>query len=534
MAELPPLQDIPQAVALPPRRTPLPLVWIVPIVAALIGGWIAVQTLLQRGPAITLSFLTAEGLEPGKTRIRYKDVEVGEVRDVAISDDRSRIIVTAQMHKEAEKFLMKDTRFWVVRPRISGGQVTGVNTLLSGAYIGMDVGKSKDSRRDFVGLETAPILTGDLPGRKITLQAESLGSLEIGSPVYYRHIKAGEVIAHELDKNGTDVHVTVFIHAPYDRFVSRTTRFWNDSGVDVELDAGGMHVHTQSIVSILLGGIAFETPADGIEQPIPADSTTEYFLYPDHAAAIKPPEGDPQHFVLHFPESLRGLTVGAPVDFRGIVVGKVVSINVQYQQQGQWFHFPVEIVIYPERMRTHLGEGRLAETEKGGGNALLDAMVSRGFRAQLRNGNLLTGQLYVALDFFPDVPPFKINWERKPLQLPAVPGSIEELQMSLAKLLRKVDKMPLEQIGTNLSSSLANVETAVKSLDKLLQRLDSETAPEAKAALEDLRRNLGADSPLQMELRSTLSETARAARSMRSLTETLDTQPEALLRGKTE
>lgn len=526
MSELPSLQEIPQAIALPPKRAPLPLVWIVPIVAALIGGWIAVHAILQRGPTVVISFLTAEGLEPGKTRIRYKDVEIGEVTDVGISDDRKRILVTAQFHKEAEKFLMKDTRFWVVRPRVTGGQITGVSTLFSGAYIGVDVGTSSEPWREFTGLEVAPILTGDLPGRKVILQSNNLGSLDVGSPVYYRHIKAGEVIAHELDRNGTDVHVVVFIHAPYDQFVSRATRFWHDSGVNLDLDASGMHVHTQSVVSVLLGGIAFEALGDSADAQAPTDEA-EFVLYENRVAALKPPDGEPQHFVMFFPESLRGLSVGAPVDFRGIVVGEVVSINVEYQKQGQWFHFPVEVAIYPERMRAHLGEGRLAETEKGGGNELLDAMVSRGFRAQLRSGNLLTGQLYVALDFFPDVQPFKINWNKKPLQLPTVAGSIEELQMSLGKLLKKVDKVQFEQIGANVNKTLLT-------LDSLLKRLESETTPEAKATMEELRRLLAADSPLQLELRDALSETTRAARSVRTLTDTLDSQPEALLRGKKE
>lgn len=536
----PSLQDIPEAIALPQRRTPFPLVWIIPMVAALVGGWIAVHAILERGPTVIISFLTAEGLEPGKTHIRYKDVNIGEVQAVTIADDRGHILVTAQIHKQAEPFMMKDTRFWVVRPRVTGGQISGVSTLLSGAYIGIDVGKSTEPQREFVGLEVAPILTGNLPGRKITLQASDLGSLDIGSPVYFRRIKAGEVIAHELDKNGTDVHFVIFIHAPYDQFVTPATRFWNDSGVDVSLDASGMHMHTQSIVSVLLGGIAFETPADGRGQPKPPDEA-DFILYQDRASAMKPPDGEPQRFVLHFRESLRGLTPGAPVDFRGIVVGEVVSINVKYQQEGQWFHFPVQIVIYPERMRTHLGEGRLAETERGGGNELLGAMISRGFRAQLRNGNLLTGQLYVALDFFPDVAKFKIDWHKTPLELPTVPGSIEELQISLAKLLKKVDKVPFEEIGANARTTLATLDHALGSVDKLVQRLDAETAPEAQATLEGLRRTLAAiestlkaDSPLQLELRNTLSETSRAARSLRSLTDTLDRQPEALIRGKKE
>ncbi|TAN50731.1 MAG: MCE family protein [Methylococcaceae bacterium] len=540
MPDLPALHDIPEAIALSPRRTPLPLVWIIPIVAALIGGWVTVRTILDRGPTITISFLTAEGLEPGKTHIRYKDVDIGEVQDVSISDDQSRIIVTAQIHKHAAKFLVKDTRFWVVRPRISGGQISGVGTLLSGAYISAEVGKSAESRRKFVGLEVAPVLTHGLPGRKIILQASDLGSLDVGSPVYYRRIKAGEVIAHQLDKNGADVHIVVFIHAPFDQFITSTTRFWNESGVNVALDATGMHVHTQSIVSLLLGGIAFETPLNGTDALNPADAA-EFILYPDHASAMKPPDGEPQRFVLYFPESLRGLNPGAPVDFRGIVVGEVVSIGVRYQQQGQWFHFPVEIAIYPERMQTHLGEGKLAETERGGGNDLLDAVISRGFRAQLRTGNLLTGQLYVALDFFPDTPKVKIDWSKHPLELPTVSGSIEELQMSMAKLLRKFDKVPLEAIGADVHKTLTTLDRTVGSIDQLVKRLVGETAPAAKATLEELRRTLTSldstlksDSPLQQELRNTLSETSRAARSLRSLTDTLERQPEALIHGKKE
>jgi paraquat-inducible protein B len=540
MPEPSPLQDLPEAAAAPKRNWSPQLVWIIPILAALIGGWIAVHAILQRGPTVTISFLTAEGLEPGKTRIRYKDVDIGEVKTIAISEDRSRIIVTAQFVKEAEKFLMEDTRFWVVRPRISGGQVSGFGTLLSGAYIAVDVGDSAKPRREFTGLEVAPIVTGDLPGRQFMLEAPDLGSLNVGSPVYFRRIKVGEVIATELDPNGNDVHILVFVHAPYDRYVSATTRFWNASGIDVSLDANGMQVETQSLASILTGGIAFETPPNA-QRGEEANPGTAFILHKDRASAMKSPDGEPQIFVLYFKESLRGLTPGAPVDFRGIVIGEVQSIDLEYEAEHKWFHFPVRVALYPQRMNAYFHDGKSIESAQRDRDELVKSMIARGFRAQLRTGNLLTGQLYIALDFFPDAPEIKMDWSRKPLELPTVPGTVEELQQSLAKLLKKVDRIPLEEIGVNARDTLATLNTATRSLDKLLKRLDGEVAPESRAALADIRKTLShvekilaADSPLRQDLHDTLQEASRAAQSLRSLADTLDREPESLLRGRTE
>lgn len=540
MAE-PDYHDLPEAVAAPGRGGALQLVWIVPILAALIGGWIAVSSILERGPTVTLEFLTAEGLEAGKTRIRYKDVDLGEVTSIAIAPDRRRIIVTAQFGKEAEPFLKEDTRFWVVRPRFAGGQVSGLNTLLSGAYIAMDVGNSQRSRRAFVGLEVAPILTGDVPGRQFMLEAQDLGSLDIGSPVYFRRIKVGEVVAYDLDPNGNDVHVLAFVHAPYDRYVGNATRFWNASGIDVALDANGMRVETQGLATILAGGVAFETPP-GVDPGGEAAAGAEFPLYRDRALAMKSPDGEPLPLVLHFKESLRGLVPGAPVDFRGIVVGEVQAVDIEYRAASKWFDFPVRIALYPQRIGADFhGDMPPSLAAREERDELLKAMVGRGFRAQLRTGNLLTGQLYIALDFFPDAPEARLDLERLPLELPTVPGAVEELQQSLAKLLKRVDKFPLEDIGANARDALATLNTTTGSLDRLLKRLDGEVAPESRAALAELRKTLAdidktlsADSPLQRDLRDTLGEATRAARSLRQLADTLDREPEALLRGKTK
>ncbi len=533
--------EFPEATAVARRRRLPQLVWLVPFVAAVLGGWLLLDFMAQRGPTVVISFLSAEGLEPGKTRIRYKDVDIGEVKQIALSQDRSRVLVTAKLVKQAEDFLAADTRFWVVRPRVSGGRISGLGTLLSGAYIGLDIGKSEETSREFVGLEVAPILASDLPGRQFVLRADDIGSLDIGSPVYYRRMQAGEVVAHELDRSGGNVAIKVFIHAPYDRFVSTRTRFWNASGVDISLDANGVRLQSQSLLSVMLGGIAFETPG-GSSGEAEAPLNAAFVLHPDRALALKAPDGVPMLMTLNFGESIRGLTPGAPVNFRGIDVGEVLGVGVEYEQGRDWFHFPVRIAVYTERFGLR-GDGKGRGRESGGRveQGLLKAMRERGLRAQLRTGNLLTGQLYVALDFFPELKQSGVDWSKRPLELPTVRGNFENLQDSLAKILGKLEKLPLDEIAGDLRTVLKSLDHSVNSLDKLAQRVEGELAPELVAGLKDLRSTLGSverllasDAPLQQDMREALREVARAAQSFRTLSDTLEHQPSAIIWGKSE
>ncbi|MDP1681756.1 MAG: MlaD family protein [Burkholderiales bacterium] len=532
--------DLPQAVVAAKRRRPQ-LIWIIPAIAALIGAWLAVDAVRDMSRTVTIRFQSAEGLEAGTTLIRFKDVTIGEVKTIALAPDRSHVLVTARLDQSAELLMMQDTRFWVVRPRFSGGQLSGVGTLFSGAYIAVGAGQSKIRQREFVGLEVAPILTEGLPGRQFLLHATELGSLDVGSPVYFRQIKVGEVTAYDLNKSGVGIDLKIFVHAPYDRFVGSFSRFWNASGVDITLDANGVRLQTQSLTSILIGGIAFETPPNVLIDN-PAEANQKFTLHRDHATALKTPDGEPELFVLHFKESLRGLAPGAPVDFRGIIVGEVKSVGVEYDPAREWFDFPVQIMLYPKRIRLAVRDGKqhadAAERIKRG---LLKAMVERGFRAQLRTGNLLTGQLYIALDFFKEAKKVSLNSKQQPMELPTVPGNFEELQVALATVIKNLSKVQFEQIGTDLQTVMKSLNVTLKSVDQLSQRLDNETAPEIRATLEELRhtltgveRVLASDSPLQLDVRETMREISRAAVSLRSLADTLDRQPEALLSGKKE
>ena len=526
-------EAIPQAVIRPRHRwpLPLPLVWIVPLLALLFGAWLAFQAIRERGPTIVIAFKTAEGIEPHKTKIKYRNVDVGEVKSIALADDRSQVLVTAQILRHAAGLLVADTRFWVVRPRISAGNVSGLGTLLSGSHIGMDAGKSTTSRDTFVGLEQPALVDSDVPGRQFILRGDDLGSLDIGSPIYFKHIQVGQVAAYALDADGNGVTLKVFINAPYDRYVNIGSRFWHADGIDVSLDASGLKINTQSVVSILLGGLAFENFADAIGKP-PAKADMAFRIYADHAHALKPPDPGFETYVMVFKESARGLSVGAPVDFRGVVIGEVVAIDLDYDPATSETSVPVTVRVNAARLRARYGRAATAALSTADTQAFLDRLIQRGLRGQLRTANLLTAQLYIALDVFPAVPKAAVDWSKAPAELPTTPGSLQELQVTLAAIAKKLEKVPFDVIGEDLHKTL-------QSANKLIQQIDTETAPEIRAAVADARRTLNAiektmaaDSPLQQDAQAALREISRAAKSFRVLSDYLERHPESVIRGK--
>jgi paraquat-inducible protein B len=530
---------VPAAVVRPRRHAPLPLVWVVPLIAAVIGGWIAVRAVLDRGPTVTIQFQTAEGLEAGKTRIRYRDVDVGQVRTIVLAQDHKTVWVTAEMVKDAESLLADDTRFWVVRPRIAAGGVSGLGTLLSGSYIGMDIGKSAHYSHRFRGLEGPPIVTADVPGREFVLHGRTLGSVEAGSPVYFRHVPVGRVTQSRLDPNGAGVVVGVFVESPYDQFVVRDTRFWHASGFNVSLGADGVRVNAESLAAILAGGIAFETPAESRDAS-PAPSHSDFRLADTRTSAMKAPNERADAYVLYFTNSLHGLEIGAPVDFNGVEVGEVRSIQIEYDPVHEGYRFPVEIAVYPERVRARYRRGTpRPNTDVTGTYRFVERLIEHGFRAQLRTGSLLTGQQYVALDFFPRAPYAHSDPTIVPMELPTVPGGLDELQASLQDILKKINALPLQRLGIDTDAGLVALKKTLEATSRLAERLERDVAPEAGMTLSEARRalvavdqTLSADAPLKQDLRESLKQLTRAAEALRSLADYLDRHPEGLLRGK--
>lgn len=530
-----------QPLATPPvtrRRTWLPsMIWLIPLIAALVGMGLVARILLERGPEIVLSFKTAEGLEAGKTAVKYKDVQIGMVQSLRLASDRSHVQVTVRLNKDAEAFTAQDTRYWVVRPRLDTSGISGLGTLLSGAYIGADAGVNATRATEFTGHEVRPSVTSDASGQQYLMRASNIGSLDVGSPVYYRQIRVGQVVAYELDDDGRGVTLRVFINTPYVKFVGTNTRFWHASGLDMQINASGLTLRTQSLATILLGGIAFGAPED--EMGSAAPENTAFTLAGDEAFAMKQADGTVQNMVLFFDQSLRGLSPGAPVDFRGVVIGEVKSVGAEFDRDERAFRMPVMIQIYPDRLRR---QG--AETQKDSPaqqQALTKFMIGKGLRAQLRTGNLLTGQLYVAIDFFPNLASAKVDDQKSPLELPTVPGSLNELQSQVQDIAAKINKLPLEQIAANLLTTMAALNKTLAGAEQLTQTLNNEVSPEITAVMKDARKTirsaeqtLAQDSPLQQDMRQTLQELTRAAGSIRTLTDYLERHPDALLRGKPE
>lgn len=524
----------------PPRHWRPSFVWILPVIAALVGLSLVAHSWLGRGPTITVSFSSAEGIEAGKTQIKYKDVDIGEATAVHLADDRKRVLVTIELKKEAESFAAEDSRFWVVRPRLAGTGVSGLETLLSGSYIGVDGGHSEKRATEFTGLEDPPVVAADVPGRRYTLTASDLGSLDVGSPVFFRRIPVGHVERVTLSKDGRGLILGVFVKSPYDRFVTENTRFWHASGLNVEVGADGLKVNTQSLAAILMGGIAFVTPDETPDSP-EAQSGREFALASDHEAAMKNPEGETLPVVLRFHQSIRGLAVGAPVDFRGMVVGDVASIHMERDPVVGDFTPVVKINLFPDRLET---------VDAGAPDKLrnpairkrhLTALVNHGLRAQLQSANMVTGQLFVALDFFPNAEPAKFNVEADPPELPTMSGGFQELYQQVQAILTKLDKIPFEAIGQDTHKTLVTLDATLKRLDGFVARADGELLPELRdslkemrASMETLQTSMAGDSPLQQDTRQALRGVTEATKSLKRLTDTIERQPESLLRGRQE
>ncbi|MGZ6241077.1 MAG: PqiB family protein [Candidatus Binataceae bacterium] len=521
---------MPESRAVPKKQTRLSLVWTIPIIAALVGVWVAVARIRSEGPKISIVFQSAEGLEAGKTKINYRGVDIGIISTIRLTKDHQRVVATAQMAPRTEDFLVEDTRMWVVRPRISGANVTGLGTLISGAYIGVEIGNSKEPRREFVALDTPPIITGNVPGHFFILKTPDLGSLDTGTPMFFRRLQVGRVSSYALDKDGQSFTLDVFVRAPYDQFVTPNTRFWQASGVDLQLSANGLSVQTQSLLSILIGGIAFETPPDGQTLPA-AEANTVFTLYDNRAKAFEPAARSPQTFELIFNESVRGLAPGAPVEFRGVPVGEVSAVRAQVDLKTLKFSVPVTIHLDAQRLGVKFVDLKTGADLGAMRRRLFDSMVAHGVRAQLRTGSLLTGAVFVAFDYFPNALPATVDWSQRPVRLPTTPGQLEATEAKLTNIIDKLDKLPLEQIGNRLNTTIADLDTTVRTANTTLSTA-TQTLASARGTIENANNFVEPNSVQSQQLESTLLEVSRAARSMRVLADFLERHPEALLRGK--
>jgi len=532
------------------NRMRLSLAWIVPIAALVVGAVLIARTLMQAGPEITIAFRSAEGLEAGRTEVRYKEVIVGKVGKVGLSPDRERVLVTVKLDKSAASLAVDDTRFWVVRPRVGLAGVSGLGTLFSGSYIGVDAGVAEEERLHFTGLEAPPLVLRGEPGRTFVLAAQNLGSLDVGSPVYYRRTRVGRVVGYTLDAEKDALAVQVLIEPPNERLVTTDSRFWNASGVDLSLNASGFTLDTESLASILVGGVAFANPADAAAAP-PAADGQRFELFATRKAALAPPDGPPLRVRMVFEQAQRGLVAGAPIDMLGVDIGNVRSVALSQVPKTGNFLVEVFADIYPLR----LGSVRRQFVAPAGSTERADALflkrgVDHGLRAQVRTGNLLTGQLYVALDFMPKSPKATLDARANPPTIPTVRGTLSDLQPQLAEIVARLGKVKFDEIGSELQGTLRSASAAGNGLQETLASANAairQLTPEAQHALADVQKTLTSaqdtlaaldrnvlqgDAAVQRNVNQALVEMQRAARALRVLADYLQLHPESLLRGK--
>ncbi len=528
----------PQPDALPkPRVTRkqkrnLWLVWLIPAVAALIGLSIAWHDWSNQGPSVTIQFQSADGLEAGKTKIKFRDVLVGTVTNIRLSKTGDFVLVDADLNKDAEGLANEGTQFWVVRPTIGISGVSGLATLFSGVYINVDskeLQSGKAKKFDFKGLEKPPPIASDRPGSRFKLRSDTLGSLGPGSPIYFLRIPVGVVTDYKLDDSGKFVDLDIFIDAPYDKYVAGNTRFWDESGIYVNVGADGLTVSTESLVSILAGGLAFSS----FGPTLPLAQDHRFKLYENNAAASAVPIGVALPISMDFYQQTRALEANAPVSFQGINIGIINSTELDFDIYKGKFFTRVKATLYPARLGPVFRTAQQVNQTPDQVAQSLSRFVKRGLRAELKTANLLTGSLYISISLKADASPVEEISTELPFVIPTVKSAgIEDIQAQIATIVANIEKIPFEQLANDLSASLNELTTFTKNLDTSVTPALAATLDELQTTLIDVNVLLESSTALPSQIDSSLKEMDRAIRATRSLVEELRDKPNSIIFGE--
>ncbi len=542
----------------PNRR--LSLIWAIPVITLIVGAWLTWNTIEQRGPLITITFQTAEGLQANQSHVRHKDVDMGVVTKINLTHDLQRVQVTIRMTREAEPLLTDKAQFWVVRPRFFAGSISGLSTLFSGSYIDvLPVSSGGEQKREFVGLENPPVLQTDVPGRTFLLQADRIASLNLGSPIMFRDLEVGEVLGWDVGEMARNVTVHAFVREPFDKYVHDSSRFWNASGAKVELGGNGLQVQVESLRAVVLGGIAFETPDDTAAAG-ESDTNHAFTLYPNQDAADSSVFKRSVPFVANFVDAVSGLAAGSAVTLRGLKVGEVTNVSLVFDAQADNVMVPVHFTLEPARIA-------MLELPTGGDlDTRMQALVQRGLRVQLETANFLTGQKQLAIDVYKNAGPGTLRKQGDAYVIPVLGSSSADVATAATSLVNRLNDIPFESIGQNLNSTLAGVNALVndkqltasvaelrstlagaqslvanlnRGLTPFTQRLPGvaneleDTVKRTDKLIGSLQGGYGEDSRFNRDVSQMMAQLSDAARSIRVLADLLSRHPEALIRGRT-
>ncbi|RUO37843.1 mammalian cell entry protein [Aliidiomarina taiwanensis] len=512
-------------------------VWLVPIVAIAIGVWMAYDTVTSRGELITLEVARAEGIEAGKTLVKAKDVAVGRVESVRLADNFDYAIIDIRMYRDTDRMLNSDSLFWVEKPRIGAGGVSGLGTLLSGTYIQLEPGTADDRQTQFVALDAPPVTPAGQKGIRIQLESESAQQVGIGDPVLYRGYTVGRVEQVTFDPGTQTMQHQLFIEAPYHRLVTDDVRFWMHSGAQLDLSSQGAQVNIGSLESLISGGITFASLSDNAGAE-PVENMSRFVLYANQEAAEQARFTQVIHYVVLLEDSVRGLNKGAPVEYRGVRVGTVEEVPFHGMEGSADslldMKIPVLIRFEPERVNADVTAASLATWE-----ANLEALFSEGLRASLRAGNLLTGALFVDLNLYPDESYQGVANTHGYTVFPSVTNSFTQLDQKLTALLDSLNSVKFAEFIDTATSTLAYSEEVLggihatsEQLNRLLTQASTQELPGALVnALNELEQTLSgysADAPAYSELTRSIERLHSILRELEPLSETLRDNPSAL------
>ena len=513
-------------------------VWLIPLVALCIGIWMVADNYYNRGPLISIEFQNAEGLEAGKTRVKTLNVDIGVVQSVVLNAQRNGVIVTARLNPQARDLLNNNSLFWVVKPRIGSGGISGLGTLMSGSYIEFVPGEGAESPDEFVGLEQEPITPIGVPGIRVSLEGNKGKSVSVGDPVTYRGFEVGRVEQSDFDVKKRIVHYQIFIRAPYSNLVTDNTYFWNSSGVSFEASAQGIKVNLGSVESLISGGVTFDVP-DDLPLGEPIENATIFNLYPDKDSVYEQRKYQFKEFVVLFKDSVRGLSPGAPIEYRGIRIGTVTDISLSLisnsDVESSERRIPVVIRIEPARVGMNNDLAAVSAIAQQ-----MDTWVAQGLKATLKTGSLLTGSLFVDLDFYPVDQDSVIGLVSNKAVIPSVSGSLAQIEQKVFAILDKFEQMPIDVTIDNINQMLSSANVTMGELKKtvvglntLLTDKQTQAIPQqintTLSQLTKMMKSYDAKSPLYGELDQTMNQLQLFLREVRPLIKELNNKPNALI-----
>ena len=513
----------------------LSAVWIIPIVALLVGIGMVVRTYMTQGPVIEIEFTTAAGLEPGLTKVKLLDVDVGVLESLAVTGTMDSVIATVKLFERKRPLLREDARYWVVRPRISAAGISGLETLMVGSHIGVAPGIKPRERSRFIGLENPPLTPADAPGVRLTLRSERAGSIKVGNPILHNGFAVGRVEAMRFDADLRQARYDIFIDAPFHQLIDSATRFWNISGISLQASTEGVKLQAGSLDTILLGGVTFDTPP-GLPPGTAVTSGREYQLFDSFEQILERPYLHGLHYVVMFEQSLRGLLPGAPVEYLGIQIGRVERILLKEFTDttlaGGQAAIPVLIYIEPGRLELPDNQQSIEKFQQ----LIAQGAQTKGLRASLATGNLLTGKQLIAIDYFADQPPTpepELARFGEHAVIPTITAGVAGIERQVATFLEKLNQLPITATLEEANSVLVRAEVTLASLNSLLAGDQSQALPaELAATLAELRHFLAEAAPdprMSDGLSASVNELNSALERVNLLMRTLSINPNSIL-----